>query len=220
MFRTFCVDTSFPRLRCVLCRTKILRLQQNHSNRVPRTARVMAGLDKPRQSTTSFPQSVSNLSVQVPIINYTKTNSSQKNEINSSIFTQGFDGAFGKQLLIRLWRLLRVLRLLVGILRQVFQLRLPLHLSGRQSHLHISAQQDGGETRTSRLMGEWGKRGGESICNTLSCFRAEGVFGGAARVGRTTAARLRECPTARGPLRRLVLPRERIRASLRKRPPS
>ena len=217
MFRTFCVDSSFSRLRCVLCRTKILRLQQNHSNRVPRTARVRAGLDKPRQSTTSFPQSVSNLAVQVPIINQ---KISQKHEINSSIFTQGFDGAFGKQLLIRLWRLLRVLRLLVGILRQVFQLRLPLHLSGRQSHLHISAQQDGGETRTSRLRGVVGERGGESICNTLSCFRAEGVFGGAARVGRTTAARLRECPTARGPLRRLVLPRERIRASLRKRPPS
>ena len=54
-------------LRCVLCRAKILRLQQNHSNRVPRAARVEAGLDKPRPSKTSsaFPQSVSNFSVQV-----------------------------------------------------------------------------------------------------------------------------------------------------------
>ena len=64
-FNTFLV------FRCVLCRAKILRLQQNHSNRVPRVARVVAGLDKPRSSPTTssssstLPQSVSYFSVQV-----------------------------------------------------------------------------------------------------------------------------------------------------------
>ena len=60
----------------------------------------------------------------------------------------GFDGGVGQQLLVRLRGLLRVLgdqRILVGVLRQVVQLRLSLQLPGRQPHLNGSAQTIGGE---------------------------------------------------------------------------
>ena len=49
--------------RCVACGAKILRLQQNHSSRVPRSARVAAWLDRARRpnsdSKAAVPESAS-----------------------------------------------------------------------------------------------------------------------------------------------------------------